>query len=76
MPRPTKTRFDTLALHAGPRPDPLTGVRATPFYQIASYVFADSEHPASLFNIECTGHAYSRLSNSANSVLDLRIPAM
>ncbi len=76
MSSPTKTRFDTLALHAGQRPDPSTGARATPIYQTASYVFHDSDHAASLFNMERPGHAYSRLSNPTNAVLEERIAAL
>lgn len=76
MPSSIKTRFDTLALHAGQRPDPLTGARATPIYQTASYVFDDSDHAASLFNMERPGHAYSRLSNPTNAVLEERIAAL
>ena len=76
MTRPTKTRFDTLALHAGQRPDPATGARATPIYQTASYVFEDSDHAASLFNMERPGHAYSRLSNPTNAVLEERVAAL
>lgn len=76
MPQPTKTRFDTLALHAGQRPDPLTGARAAPIYQTASYVFDDSDHAASLFNMERPGHAYSRLSNPTNAVLEERVAAL
>lgn len=76
MPAPTKTRFDTLALHAGQRPDPLCGARATPIYQTASYVFEDSAHAASLFNMERPGHAYSRLSNPTCAVLEERIAAL
>ena len=73
---PTKTRFDTLALHAGQRPDAQFGARATPIYQTASYVFTDSEHAASLFNMERPGHAYSRLSNPTCAVLEERIAAL
>ncbi len=76
MPQPTKTRFDTLALHAGQRPDPVTGARAAPIYQTASYVFDDSDHAASLFNMERPGHAYSRLSNPTNAVLEERVAAL
>ncbi len=76
MARPTKTRFDTLALHAGHVPDPQTGARAVPIYQTASYVFKDSEHAASLFNMERPGHAYSRLSNPTTAVLEERIAAL
>lgn len=76
MPRPTKTRFSTLALHAGQRPDKATGARAVPIYQTTSYVFDDSDHAASLFNMERPGHAYSRLSNPTCAVLEERIAAL
>ena len=72
----TKTRFDTLALHAGQRPDPVHGARAVPIYQTASYVFPDSEQAASLFNMERSGHAYSRLSNPTNAVFEERMAAL
>ncbi len=73
---PRPTGFDTLALHAGQRPDPATGARATPIYQTASFVFPDSDFAAGLFNIERAGHVYSRLSNPTNAVLEERISAL
>ena len=76
MTQSTKSRFDTLALHAGQRPDPQFGARAVPIYQTASYVFNDSDHAASLFNMERPGHAYSRLSNPTNAVLEERVAAL
>ena len=76
MEQPTKTRFDTLALHAGQRPDPEHGARAVPIYQTASYVLKDSDHAASLFNMERPGHAYARLSNPTTAVLEERIAAL
>ena len=36
--------FDTRAVHAGQRVDPVTGARAVPIYQTASYVFEDPQH--------------------------------
>ncbi len=68
--------FDTLSLHAGQHPDPATGARATPIYQTASYVFKSTDHAASIFNIERTGHVYSRISNPTNAVLEERISAL
>jgi O-acetylhomoserine (thiol)-lyase len=73
---PRPTGFDTLSLHAGQRPDPTTGARATPIYQSASFVFPDSDYAAGLFNIERAGHVYSRLSNPTNAVLEERIAAL
>jgi len=76
MPAPHPIRFDTLSLHAGQRPDPTTGARATPIYQTTSFVFRDTDHAASLFNAERAGHVYSRITNPTNAVLEERISAL
>jgi O-acetylhomoserine (thiol)-lyase len=76
MSDPSYPGFDTLALHAGAAPDPTTGARATPIYLTTSYVFKDSDHAASLFNMERSGHVYSRISNPTNAVLEERIAAL
>ena len=68
--------FDTLALHAGAAPDPTTGARAVPIVLSTSFVFENSEHAASLFNLERSGHVYSRISNPTNAVLEERISAL
>jgi O-acetylhomoserine (thiol)-lyase len=68
--------FDTLALHAGQPPDPATGARAVPIYASTSFCFEDSEHAASLFNMERAGHVYSRISNPTVAVLEERIAAL
>jgi O-acetylhomoserine (thiol)-lyase len=68
--------FDTLALHAGAAPDPATGARAVPLHLSTSFVFQNSEHAASLFNLERSGHVYSRISNPTNAVLEERIAAL
>ncbi|MGA9550200.1 MAG: PLP-dependent transferase, partial [Rhodomicrobium sp.] len=51
--------FNTLAIHAGAQPDPVTGARVTPIYQTTSYVFDDVEHAASLFSLEAFGNIYT-----------------
>lgn len=76
MSDPRYPGFDTLALHAGAVPDPVTGARATPIYLTTSYVFKDSDHAAALFNMERSGHVYSRISNPTNAVLEERIAAL
>jgi O-acetylhomoserine (thiol)-lyase len=68
--------LSTLALHAGSVPDPATGARATPIYLTAAYVFPDSDRAAALFNMESSGHVYSRISNPTVSVLEERISAL
>ena len=76
MSDPRYPGFDTLSLHAGSAPDPTTGARATPIYLSTSFVFRDSDHAASLFNMERSGHVYSRISNPTNAVLEERIAAL
>jgi O-acetylhomoserine (thiol)-lyase len=76
MAAPRYLGFDTLSLHAGQQPDPTTGARATPIYQTTSFVFRDTDHAASLFNMERAGHVYSRISNPTNAVLEERIAAL
>jgi O-acetylhomoserine (thiol)-lyase len=68
--------FDTLALHAGAAPDPATGARAVPIVLSTGFVFEDSEHAASLFDLERSGHVYSRISNPTNAVLEERVAAL
>lgn len=76
MSKPKTYQFDTLSLHAGQQPDPQFGARAQPIYYTTSYVFPDTDHAASLFNMERAGHVYSRISNPTNSALEERIAAL
>ena len=76
MPGYSDPGFDTLALHAGAAPDPATGARAVPIHLTTSFVFENSEHAASLFNMERSGHVYSRISNPTNAVLEERVAAL
>lgn len=76
MPAPKPPAFETLSLHAGQRPDPLTGARAVPIYQTTSYVFQDADHAAALFNLERAGHLYTRISNPTTAVLEERLAAL
>jgi len=73
---PNYLKFDSLSLHAGQQPDPVTGARAVPIYQTTSYVFKDTDHAAALFNLERAGHIYSRLSNPTVAVLEERLAAL
>ena len=68
--------IETLCLHAGQLPDPATGARATPIYQTAAYVFDDTDHAASLFNLQTFGNIYSRLMNPTNAVFEERMAAL
>ncbi|MHB8057944.1 MAG: O-acetylhomoserine aminocarboxypropyltransferase/cysteine synthase family protein [Desulfuromonadaceae bacterium] len=68
--------FETLTLHAGQIPDPVTLSRAVPLYQTASYVFKSSEHAANLFGLKEFGNIYTRLMNPTTDVLEQRLAAL
>ena len=69
-------RPETLVIHAGATPDPVTKARVTPIYQTTSYVFDDADHAAALFNLEAGGNIYSRLGNPTAGVLEARLAAL
>lgn len=74
---PEKTPgFNTLAIHAGAKPDPATGARATPIYQTTSFVFEDADHAASLFGLQAFGNIYTRITNPTTAVLEERVAAL
>ncbi len=67
---------ETLALHAGQQPDPVTKSRAVPMYQTTSYVFDSTEHAANLFSLKEFGNIYTRIMNPTTDVLEKRIAAL
>jgi O-acetylhomoserine (thiol)-lyase len=71
-----KYRPETLALHAGYTPDPVTGSRAVPIYQTTSYRFKDADHAASLFALKEFGNIYTRIMNPTSDVFEKRIAAL
>jgi O-acetylhomoserine (thiol)-lyase len=68
--------IETLCLHAGQIPDAATGARAVPIYQTTSFVFDDTDHAASLFNLQTFGNIYSRMTNPTNAVFEERMAAL
>src|SRR5690606_41246768 len=76
MADPDRLGFETLAVHAGVRPDPRTGASNVPVYLSSSYVFDDAVHAASLFNLEIPGHIYSRISNPTVAAFEERGAAL
>ncbi|MEY5045809.1 MAG: hypothetical protein RL713_1034 [Bacteroidota bacterium] len=69
-------RFETLQLHAGQEPDPVTGSRAVPIHQTTSYVFKNADHAANLFGLKEFGNIYSRIMNPTTDVFEKRIAAL
>ena len=71
-----KFGINTLALHAGHRPDPVTGARAVPIYQTTSFVFDDTDDAAALFALQKFGNIYTRIMNPTNAVFEERMAAL
>lgn len=69
----TNLQKETLLLHGGQQPDPVTGSRAVPIYKTTSYVFKNTEHAQNLFALKETGNIYSRITNPTVDVFEQRI---
>ncbi|WP_166981181.1 bifunctional o-acetylhomoserine/o-acetylserine sulfhydrylase [Paramicrobacterium fandaimingii] len=69
-------KFETLQIHAGAAPDPVTKARATPIYQTTSYVFDNTEHAKNLFALAEFGNIYTRIQNPTQDVVEQRMAAL
>lgn len=73
--------FDTLSVHAGAYPDPVTGSRAVPIYATSSFAFKSAEHAAKLFAGEPLqddqhGNQYGRMHNPTVDAFVRRLMAL
>ena len=66
-------KIETLCLHGGHTPDPITKARAVPLYRSSSFVFDSTEHAANLFALKELGNIYTRLMNPTTDVLEKRV---
>src|SRR5690625_4695593 len=64
---------ETILLHGGQEPDPVTGSRAVPIHQTTSYVFRDTEHAKNLFGLAETGNIYTRIMNPTTDAFEQRV---
>lgn len=64
---------DTILLHGGQVPDPVTGSRAVPIHQTTSYVFKNTEHAQNLFGLKETGNIYARIMNPTVDAFEQRV---
>ena len=69
----TNLQKETLLLHGGQQPDPVTGSRAVPIHKTTSFVFKSTEHAQNLFALAETGNIYSRITNPTVDVFEQRI---
>lgn len=69
----TKFQPETVLLHGGQQPDPVTGSRAVPIHRTTSYVFRDTEHAQNLFALQEAGNIYTRITNPTVAVFEERV---
>lgn len=69
-------KIDTLAIHAGYSPDPVTKSVTVPIYQTVAYAFDSAQHGADLFDLKVPGNIYTRMMNPTNDVLEKRVAAL
>jgi cystathionine gamma-lyase len=61
-------RFETLTIHAGPKPDPAYGAVMTPIYQVSTFAFKGVKEPGPF--------EYSRSGNPTRKVLEDTLAAL
>jgi O-acetylhomoserine (thiol)-lyase len=66
-------KLETLCLHGGAQPDPVTLARGVPVHRTSSYVFRNTEHAANLFALKELGNIYTRIMNPTTEVLEKRV---
>lgn len=66
-------KLETLCVHGGTQPDPVTLSRTVPLHRTSSYVFKNTEHAANLFALKELGNIYTRLQNPTTDALERRI---
>src|SRR5690625_559440 len=67
------SKQETILLHGGQEPDPVSGSRAVPIHQTTSYVFKDTEHAQNLFGLKETGNIYTRIMNPTVDAFEQRV---
>ncbi|MFJ7974246.1 O-acetylhomoserine aminocarboxypropyltransferase/cysteine synthase family protein [Peribacillus sp. NPDC096379] len=69
----THFKPETLLLHGGQQPDPVTGAIAVPIYRTTAYEFQDTAHAQRLFALQEPGNVYSRIMNPTVDVFEKRV---
>ncbi len=69
-------KFETLSVHAGQHPDPLTGALNTPIYQTSTFAFKNVEEGRKRFMGEEDGYIYTRLGNPTTTALEEKMAAL
>jgi methionine-gamma-lyase len=69
-------KFETLAVHAGESPCPVTGALDTPIYQSTTFASADADEMAAVYGGEKPGYMYTRYGNPTLHALEEKLAAL
>ncbi|MGI6231014.1 MAG: O-acetylhomoserine aminocarboxypropyltransferase/cysteine synthase family protein [Tractidigestivibacter sp.] len=72
----TEKHFETLQVHAGWSPDPVTGSSSLPIYASAAFQFDDAADGAAKFALSKPGNVYGRLTNTTTDAVAARVAAI
>ncbi len=68
--------LNSLLVHEGEAPDPITGSVTPPIYQTSTFAFPTNESMADFMNEQKAGYIYTRLGNPNFSVVEAKIAAL
>jgi len=69
-------RIETIAVHGGQRPDPVTKARGVPVWRTSAYNFDSAQHGSDLFALKELGYIYTRLGDPTADILEKRLAMM
>ena len=64
-----KLHLETLAVHGGQVPDPVTRARGVPVWRTTAYNFNSAEQGANLFALKELGFIYTRLGDPTGQIV-------
>lgn len=70
------TNIETIAVHGGQTPDPVTKARGLSVSRTTAYVFDSAEHASALFALKELGFIYTRLGDPTSQILETRLAGM
>ena len=67
--------LETIAIQGGYRPE-ATQPRVVPIVQSTTYKFDNADHVASLFDLDCADHMYTRISNPTSEAFENKMASL
>ncbi|WRS27459.1 PLP-dependent aspartate aminotransferase family protein [Oscillospiraceae bacterium MB08-C2-2] len=72
----SNAHFDTMLIHAGQAPDPVSGALTTPIYQTSTFCFDSVQDGSDKFCAAKPGYVYTRAGNPTTRALETKLAAI